>query len=65
MITSLDQLDFDKKYTYSDYILWKFTERVELYKGRIFPISTPSTIHQEISFIGGVSCYGGRDIEEN
>jgi len=49
MITSLDQLDFNKKYTYSDYILWKFQERVELLKGWIFPMAAPSAIHQEIS----------------
>ncbi|MFK7904330.1 MAG: Uma2 family endonuclease [Chitinophagales bacterium] len=49
MITSLDQLDFSKQYTYSDYILWKFQERVELLKGWIFPMAAPSAIHQEIS----------------
>ncbi len=49
MITSLDQLDFSKQYTYSDYLLWKFQERVELMKGWIFPMAAPSAIHQEIS----------------
>ena len=48
MITSLDQLDFSKRYTYSDYILWKFNERVELLKGWIFPMAAPSVIHQKI-----------------
>lgn len=50
MITSLDQLDFSKKYTYSDYILWKFKERVELLKGFIFPMAAPNTDHQHVSF---------------
>lgn len=49
MITSLEQLDFSKKYTYSDYILWKFKERVELFRGMIFPMAAPSPIHQEVS----------------
>lgn len=49
MITSLNQLDFDKKYDYSDYILWKFKERVELLKGRLFPMAAPSIEHQIIS----------------
>ena len=49
MITSLDQLDFNQRYTYSDYILWKFNERVELLKGWIFPMAAPSPTHQEIS----------------
>ena len=49
MITSLDQLDFNKQYTYTDYISWKFQERVELLKGWIFPMASPSSLHQEIS----------------
>ena len=49
MITSLSQLDLDKKYDYSDYISWKFKERVELLKGRLFPMSAPSIEHQIIA----------------
>lgn len=41
MITSLQQLDPNSHYTYGDYILWKFKERVELLKGRLFPMSAP------------------------
>ena len=48
-ITSLDQLDFDKRYTYADYIKWKFEERVELLKGKLFKMAAPSSNHQEIS----------------
>ncbi len=48
-ITSIDQLDFSKRYTYADYLLWKFEERLELIKGRIFRMSpAPSRRHQEI-----------------
>ena len=49
MITSLNQLDFDKKYTYTDYLLWKFKERVELLQGRLFPMAAPNAEHQLIS----------------
>lgn len=49
-ITSLDQLDLSKNYTYADYLLWKFKERVELFKGKIFTMSpAPTRIHQKVS----------------
>lgn len=49
MITSLEQLDLKKKYTYADYLTWQFDEYVELFKGWIFPMSGPSRAHQKIS----------------
>lgn len=49
MITSLSQLDLNKKYNYSDYLLWKLKERVELLKGRLLPLAAPSVVHQKIS----------------
>ena len=49
MITSLDQLDFNKRYTYADYIKWKFEERVELLKGKLFKMVAPSSEDQELS----------------
>lgn len=49
-VTDINDLDFTKTYTYKDYLLWKFKERVELIKGKIFKMSpAPSIIHQEIS----------------
>ncbi len=51
MITDINQLDFSKTYTYADYLTWQFSERVELIMGRIFKMSAPSRIHQEISLI--------------
>lgn len=49
-ITDINQLDFNKVYSYADYLLWKFEERVELIKGRIFKMSpAPSSKHQEVS----------------
>lgn len=49
MITSLDQLDFSKAYTFQDYLSWKFKERVELFRGYIAKMSpAPTSKHQEI-----------------
>lgn len=49
MITSLDQLDFNKRYTYADYLKWEFEDRVELLKGKLFKMAAPSSEHQELS----------------
>lgn len=46
----LADLDINKTYTYADYFKWKFEERVELIKGRIFKMSpAPNRIHQKLS----------------
>ena len=52
---SIDDLDFSKTYTYADYYSWRFEERLELIKGKIFKMSpAPSNNHQTIAFnIGG------------
>jgi len=43
-------LDLNKMYTYADYYQWKFAERVELIKGKIFKMSpAPRRIHQEVA----------------
>lgn len=49
-ITSLDQLDLENGvYSYTDYLVWKFKERVELFKGKILKMSpAPAFIHQKI-----------------
>lgn len=59
-------LDLTKSYTYADYFSWKFEERVELIKGKIFRMSpAPSRIHQKLTgniymrfgtFLEGRSC---------
>jgi Uma2 family endonuclease len=47
IITSLNQLDLTKRYSYADYFRWKFQERVELIKGFIHKMSpAPSPNHQ-------------------
>ncbi len=48
-ITQFNQLNLDKLYTYTDYLSWKFEERVELIKGKVFKMAAPSSRHQRIS----------------
>lgn len=48
MITDINQLDFNKTYSYADYLTWTFDERIELHKGKIFEIgNSPGTLHQK------------------
>ena len=50
IITKFSQLDLKVTYSYADYLLWQFSERVELIKGKIFKMSpAPSSYHQDIS----------------
>lgn len=49
-ITDINQLDLNKTYSYADYLLWKFKERVELVKGKILAMSpAPSRKHQVVA----------------
>lgn len=49
-ITRFDQLDLNREYSYSDYLKWKFKEKVELIKGKIMEMSpAPTRIHQKIA----------------
>ncbi len=48
-ITSLSQLDANGVYSYLDYISWQFDQRVELIKGKIFPMAAPNRMHQDVS----------------
>lgn len=49
VITKLSDLDLNATYSYADYLLWQFQERVELIKGKIFEMSpAPSRKHQVI-----------------
>ncbi|WP_396169491.1 Uma2 family endonuclease [Flavobacterium sp.] len=50
IVTKLSDLDLTKTYSYSDYLLWQFQERVELIKGFILKMSPAlSMVHQRIS----------------
>ena len=49
-ITDLSQLDPEGQYTYADYLLWRFKERVELIRGRLFKMTpAPSREHQRVA----------------
>jgi Uma2 family endonuclease len=48
----VEEPDPSLSYTYADYLQWKFKERVELFKGRIFKMSPgPNTKHQQVSVV--------------
>lgn len=50
MVTDINQLDFSKQYTYSDYLTWQFKERVELLRGWVSRMSpAPLRRHQDYS----------------
>lgn len=49
-VLKIEDLDFDKTYSYAEYLTWKFKERVELLKGKLFKMSpSPNRFHQEFS----------------
>lgn len=47
--SKVEEPDPSISYTYADYLQWKFEERMELFRGKIFLLSTPNRKHQEIS----------------
>ena len=49
MITSIDQLDVNKKYSYADYLTWKFDGYVELLRGKLFRMAAPTSNHQRLA----------------
>lgn len=50
VITDISQLDPNAQYTYADYVSWKFSEYVELIRGRLLrKMSAPTSVHQQIS----------------
>lgn len=49
-ITDISQLDPNGSYSYADYLTWRFTEYVELIKGRVLrKKSAPTEQHQMVS----------------
>jgi Uma2 family endonuclease len=50
IIKDLNNLDLNGSYTYADYLKWRFPERVELFKGKVYKIDPVTyTIHQQVS----------------
>ena len=49
IITNINDLDLNGSYTYADYLLWQFSERLEIINGKIFRMSPAhDSFHQEI-----------------
>lgn len=48
-VRELKEIDLSGSYSYAHYLRWKFEERIELIKGKIFEMSAPATFHQEVS----------------
>lgn len=49
-MTSFQELDLNKKYSYADYLTWTFQERVELLLGKVVKMSpAPNLRHQRIA----------------
>jgi len=49
-VDDINSLDLNGTYSYADYLLWRFQERVELIKGKIFKMSpAPRSTHQIVS----------------
>jgi Uma2 family endonuclease len=50
-INDISLLDLNGHYSYADYLLWHFEEKVELLKGKVFRMSpAPNKKHQHISW---------------
>ena len=50
IVTNFSDLDLTKEYTYTDYLMWQFSERIELLRGFIKKMSpAPSRKHQDYS----------------
>ena len=48
-ITDISQLDLNQSYSYADYLTWRFTEYVELIKGKVMrKMAAPTTYHQKV-----------------
>jgi len=56
-VSSLEDIDASLTYSYAHYLTWLFDDRVELIKGKVFPISGPARIHQQVSVHISYSLY--------
>ncbi|TKC59091.1 Uma2 family endonuclease [Pedobacter hiemivivus] len=49
IVHHFNEIDLSGTYSYANYLNWKFEERLELIRGKIFEMSAPLTFHQEVS----------------
>src|SRR5579872_2428888 len=54
----VEEPDPSYTYTYADYLQWKFKERLELFRGKIFKMGAPSTLHLDVSMKLSYKLYG-------
>ncbi|GGA89578.1 Uma2 family endonuclease [Puia dinghuensis] len=54
----VEEPDPSLTYTYADYYRWRFLERLELLRGKIFKLAAANTIHQRLALKLAVSLYG-------
>lgn len=48
IISAFNEIDLSGTYSYASYLKWKFEERVELIKGKVFQMGAPSVNHQRL-----------------
>jgi Uma2 family endonuclease len=48
-VLALEDLDLSLTYSYAHYLNWLFDDRVELIKGKVFKMSGPTRMHQQVS----------------
>ncbi len=49
-VQDINSLDLTQTYSYADYLLWRFEERLELIRGKVFRMSpAPNVKHQRVS----------------
>lgn len=56
-IQRLEDIDLSGTYSYADYLKWDIEERLELIKGKIFPMTGPLTRHQRVSMKVSANLY--------
>lgn len=49
VLVSEPEANTDFCYTYADYLKWRIEDRLELFRGRIYKMSGPNRIHQQVS----------------
>ena len=48
-VLSFEDIDLSLTYSYAHYLTWLFDDRVELIKGKVFPMCGPARLHQRVS----------------
>ena len=47
-IDDISQLDLNKKYSFEDYLSWRFYQRTELHDGKLVIVDNTGTLHQTV-----------------